>query len=319
VVRKIRIVIAALVALLAGLVAAPIALAGTCPGPCLAVGVSDILNGAPQASSVDSISGSKVLHGTRGWFVQMNNASTLTTTNASISVQSGYPASKFMGVSSLPVSTSAATLSPNQQLGLNLNSTIGVAFAAGFNSSRAMSPGVVPAGGGHQVVKVTFTRTSSTACITNTPGLEGCAYIGDLETGLAGASVETVAAPSNLNQSEGFTSKLTASGANWTLNDPILGKKYVVTVLISLPARAKSYHYKPMLGLDLGASGPHGCGSPGGDPCATPTTHVTLSDAALDGATLGAGQITFSVDQSFEWDEGGPPREADVRCSGLVH
>jgi hypothetical protein len=42
--------------------------------------------------------------------------------------------------------------------------------------------------------------------------------------------------------------------------DPILGKKYVVTVLVSLPARAKSYHYKPMLSLQLGASGPRGCG-----------------------------------------------------------
>ncbi len=313
-VRRVGIVLAATTALLAGLVTAPVALAGTCPGPCLALTVSNDLNAPPQASTVDYIPGWAVLHGTRSWFFSMEAASALTATNASISVHTGYPKSNFPGVTSFPVSRSTTALNPGQTLSLGLNSTIGETFSAGFSSSRVMSPGVIPAAGGHQTVQVAFKRTTAVDCAA---GVASCGFNGNLVTGLAGASVQTVTAPSNLNQSEIFSSNVTGPGADWTVNNPILGKLYVVTVTIKLPARAHSYQYKPWLAIDLSGAGPHGCQV---DPCtALATTQVTLADPSLDGATPGAGRITFSAKQFFEWDEGGPPRNVQVRFSGLIH
>lgn len=299
--RKVRIVLAALIALSAGLVATPVALAGSCPSPCVGVSLVDSESSVLPAS-VNSVSGTKVLHGTWGWSFGMQNG-TVAATNASLSVESGYPASDFVGVTSFPVSTSAATFGPGQSLGVNLNSTIGASFSAGFNSSRSMQPTVIPAKGGKQSVKVTFRRTSTTAC-TN-----GCDYQGDLVPGLAGAKVLGLTRPSNLNQGELFGSTVTASGAHWDLNGPILNKTYVVTVQISLPKEGISYHYKPEVDMSMGFPGGHGCG---GDTCVGPTSTVTLPDATLDGPTPGAGQITFSMDQAFIWDEGGPPLQTNV-------
>lgn len=314
--RKVQVAVAAMFAVAAGLIATPVALAGNCTNPCVGIGVVD-QESSFQPSSVNSVSGTKVLHGTRSWSFGMSNENTVAATNASLSVESGYPASDFVGVTSFPVTASSATFGPNQTLGVDLNSTIGVAFSSGFNSSRAMTPTVIPAKGGQQSVKFTFKRTNSSACITNTPGLEGCSFGGNLATGLAGAAITAVVAPKNLTQKENFTSNFTASGANWNLNDPILGKQYAVTFLISLPKEASSYHYKPEVGLYLTSAGGHGCGGAGGDTCVGPTNTVTLPDATLDGPTPGAGQITFSVDQAFIWDEGGPPLLTSVSYGAL--
>jgi hypothetical protein len=307
--RKVRIVLAIFVTLSAGLIATPVAFAGNCPSPC--VGMSLVDNeSSSQSASVNSVSGTKVLHGTWGWSFGMTNG-TMAATNASLSVESGYPASDFVGVTSFPVSTSAATFGPGQSLGVNLNSTIGASFSAGFNSSRAMTPTVIPAKGGKQSVKVTFTRTSTSEC-TN-----GCDLQGGVSPGLAGAKILGLTRPSNLNQGELFSSTVSASGAQWDLNGPILNKKYAVTVQISLPKEGTSYHYKPEVDLSMGFPGGHGCGSQGGDTCVGPTNMVTLPDATLDGPTPGAGQITFSVDQAFIWDEGGPPLQTDVNYGAM--
>ncbi|MHB8398327.1 MAG: hypothetical protein ACYDCI_05255 [Candidatus Limnocylindrales bacterium] len=131
-----------------------------------------------------------------------------------------------------------------------------------------------------------------------------------------------MAGPSNLNQQEGFSSGIDPSGANWNLNDPILGKTYTVTVTISLPDLGHSYVYKPSIALQLSqtGSGPSGChttsaNSP--DACVGPKSSVTVPDPSLNGATAGAGQVTLSVDQSVTWDLGGPGTVTEVRYTGL--
>lgn len=297
-----------------GLLWAPTALAGTCgPSPCLGLGITDESR-ASQPPSVDAVSGSQTLQGSRAWFFQIQNSyGAGTATNASISVQSGYPASSFVGVTSFPVSTSTAVLGPNQALALSLNSSIPASFTSGFDSTRSMSPQVVPAGGGPVSVQVTFTRTDSTTCITNTPGFEGCNYSGTLQPGLNGATVLSLSGPLNLDQSEGFSSNVQPFGASWSLNDPILGKTYSLTVNLSLPDLGHAYVYKPFVNLDLTDSGPHGCEQ---DTCAGPSTTLTLADPTLDGGTLGRGQLTFSVDQSFMWDEGGPLPQTSLQYTG---
>ena len=305
-------------ALVGGLLRVHPALAGTCdPSACLGLGVGDVAE-ATQPASVDSVAGSATVSGSRSWFFQIKNSSTQSATHASISVQTGYPVSSFRGVNSVPVSTTMPSLDPGQQLELDLNalsSTIPVSFSPGFDSSRSMDLGDIPRGGATQSVQIAFTRTDSSACITNTPGMEGCNFGGDLDTGLAGAAIVGLDRPSNLSQSEGFSSTMRSDHATWGLNDPVLGKQYVVTVRIALPDRGVAYHYKPFVGLALSATGPHGCQQ---DSCVGPTTHVTLPDSTLDGPTPGSGQLAFSVDQPFMWDQGGPPKDRSVRYSGLA-
>ena len=292
-----------------------VALAGTCgPNGCLGLTVADVVNSF-QPPGVDSVPGSEVLSGTRASSFVIRNTTNQTATNASISVQSGYPASRFDGVSSLPVSTSTATLGVSQELQLDLHSNIPIAFRSRFDSSRTMDPQAIPSGGGVQTVHVAFTRTDSSACITDTPGTEGCTWSGHLDTGLPGASIVGVSDPTNLDNSEGFNKTVQSTSVSWGLNDPILGKRYEVAVQISLPDRGRAYRYKPVISLALGAAGPHGCQQ---DQCPSPTTHVSLADPALDGATPGAGQAAFSVDQQVTWDEGGPPLQSGVIYTGLV-
>ena len=304
---------AAVVAASVGLASAPVALAGTCPNPCLGVGFID-WESASFPADVDSSQGSEVLQGLRSWSVSIGERSQAAT-NAAISIQSGYPASSLKG----PLSASAAVL--DQSLGLDLNSTIPVSFSPGFDSARSMSPAVIPAGGGQQSVQVTFRRTDASACVTNIPGLEGCRFEGNLPSGWAGAAIVAVAGPSNLNQKEVFSSNWQPSGANWYLGDPILGKTYTVTVTISLPDLGRSYVYKPFVGLSLDDSGPHGCPGPNElgtkDTCVGPTKRVTRPDATLDGATPGSGVATFSADQSFIWDLGGPRPGTKVSYDAL--
>jgi len=307
----------AVVAASAGFVSAPVALAGTCPGPCLGLSFGDNAT-AVRPAGVDVTQGSEVLQGLRSWGLAIHNDQydTVAATHAVINVQTGYPASSLEG----PLSASTAALGP-VVLGLDVNSTIPVAFTPGFDSTRSMSPEVIPAGGGRQLVRVTFTRTDASACQTNIPGQEGCGFIGVLDlAGLAGAAIVAVAGPSNLDQSESFVSNLQPSGANWTMGDPILGKTYTVTATISLPDLGHAYVYKPSVMLTLGDSGPTGCHSTSAnslDTCAGPTMSVTVPDATLDGATPGAGKVTFSVDQSVIWDIGGPRPDTSVLYAGL--
>lgn len=261
------------------------------------------------------VPGTQVLQGTNSWSFSMNNASSQTATNASITVQSGYAASRFQGVSSFPVTTSAPALAPGQALSLTLSSDITTAFQPGFDSARAMSPLTIATGGGTQTVHVAFTRTDASACPSNTPGFEGCSYKGDVATGIPGAAIVGFSAPTNLDQSERFNSNVQPDHVDWGMNDPILGKQYVVTVVIALPNQGAPYRYKPIVHLDLGASGAHGCGQ---DSCVGPTTSVTLPEPTLDGPTPGSGHVTFSVNQPFTWDEGGPIREATVGYSGMM-
>lgn len=308
---------AAALAASAGLMSAPMALAGTCPGPCLGLSFGDDAS-AVRPAGVDVTQGSEVLQGLRSWGLAIHNDQydTVAATHALINVQSGYPASTLEG----PLSVSTAALGP-VVLGLDVNSTIPVTFIPGFDSTRAMSPEVIPAGGGSQLVQVTFTRTAASACQTNIPSEEGCGFEVVLGLdGLAGASIAAVTGPSNLDQGETFTSNLQPSSANWNMGDPILGKTYAMTATINLPDLGYAYAYKPSVMLTLGDSGPTGCHSTSAnslDTCAGPTMSVTLPDASLDGATPGAGKVTFSVDQSVIWDIGGPRPDTSVLYAGL--
>jgi hypothetical protein len=278
-------------------------LAGGCGSPCLGVGVADVLNSS-LPSSVDSVSGSQVLAGHRSWNMSLQSTpGSGTATNASISVQSGYPPALFNGVSAFPVTTSTAAIGPNQELDLSLNGGITASFATGFDSARTMSPALIPSAGGQQTVRITATRTDPSACITNIAGQEGCTLSGNIATGMPGAAIVSVSPPANLNQSEQFSSNTNPLGVDLHLNDPILGKAYSVTVVISLPSRGHPYFYKPTVGLSLGSPGPHGCQQ---DVCSGPSTSATIADPTLDGAVPGAGQVTVSADQAFIWDQGGP-------------
>jgi hypothetical protein len=303
--RRLGIVLAAtVVAISVGLVSAPVALAGTCPGPCLGVGGMDGST-AIRPAGIDSTASSEVLDGLRVWHFNIDDQYPVATTNATISVQSGYPASSFGG----PLLVSTPVLNHSgQSLDLDLISTIPVSFSPGFDSTRSMDPAVIPVGGGQQSVQVTYTATNAANC-----GPNGCLFGGGLTTGLGGGgAIGKVTGPSNLNQQGNFIQNPGPAGVNWTFAG-VLGKTYTVTVTLNLPDLGHAYSYKPSVWVLLGGFAPQGCGPNGGDKCTTsPTKSLTLADATLDGGTPGAGKVTFSSDQPFLWDAGTPPRQASI-------
>ena len=312
--RLFRLAVAGLLVVTGTAPAHPV-LAGSCTAPCLAVGISDNVN-VNLPPTADSLSGAESVTGLRSWLFSLSNASGSPVTNASITVNGGYPASDFVPPASLPATASQAVLNPGQELDLNLRSTISTTFSTRFDSSRSVLPLLIPPGGAEQLVTVTATPVDAGTCRINPFGDTECALLGDLQTGLAGAAVVSVTAPANLDQGELFHASSPAPGvATWVLNGPQLGKSYTFTVLLSLPDRDRPYVYKPWLNLDLTDAGPHGCLA---DPCIDPTSTISIPDATLDGSAPGSGSVTFSADQPSQWDTGGPPSTTGVHYSGVV-
>ena len=298
------------------------ALAGTCQAPCFGLGVTD-RESARRPASVDSTAGSATLSGQRGWSFQLGNtyAGNGQATNAAISVSSGYGPSLFdagcsgTAVGSFPYVSSQGVLAAGQSLSTDLCSTIPVTFAPGFDSGRSMTPLLIPAGGGQQSVAVTVALTDPAMCRTG-GGSPECGFGGQvLAAGPAGASVASITGPANLDQGESFQADPSSGpGVSWNLNGPVLSKRYTVTVVLNLPNLGSPYSFKPVVDLNLGDSGPHGCQV---DVCGGPATSVSIADPTLDGPTAGSGRITFSADQSRLWDQGGPPTTTRVHYTGL--
>lgn len=79
----------------------------------------------------------------------------------------------------------------------------------------------------------------------------------------------------------------------------------------------RPYDYKPALQVNYSDSGPRGCGA---DACTGPALQstVVIPDPTLDGGGVaGTGQVTFTANPGFIWDEGGPPLTRVVHYAPL--
>ncbi len=235
---------------------------------------------SPTATSAQAAT---MQHGNRSWGIFLSNNSQTSVTNAAITVQSGYDPSLFPGVAAFPVTYTQSTLAPGQQLVSGLPpSNIPVDFTLGFNSTRAVSPVLIPVGGTQQTVTITMTSIDSRYA----PAITG--FLVDLDSTLPGVSVVSTTNPNNLDQGETIGTSVPFGLFQWQLHSPQLNKQYSFKAVLHVPNPfGVPFVYQPQ-----GRVG----GSPFTSLCeACSGSSITIKDATLDGNAPGSGGATFSV------------------------
>lgn len=237
----------------------------------------------------DSSSATTSFAGYPTWTFQLKSGSDSGVTSPTISVATGYDPAllKIMNppvpVTSLPVTYTQPSLAPFG--GMNTRPIIGpnipLTFQTGFASTRSVSPLVVPAGGGDQVVTLTVTPID--------PAIRGVGII--LSDNIRGTTLVSFTPPSNLSNGEFFSGPNPQQIAGWNLGNVQTGKTYAMSAVIHVPNPfGVAYVHRSSWGLFGRVPAPGGCAGCGG-----PSGSVTLAEPLLDGPTPGSGRITFSV------------------------
>ena len=221
--------------------------------------------------------------------------------NASISVASGYDPSVLFNLltdapaTSLPIVQSQPSLPPGGgHLGLQVGGFNPTATAvAGCDTSRSLSPLVVPVGGGQQTFTVTFHCTDPV--ITDV----GAQFY--LE-GLPGATVVSFTPPSDLQDGEQLNAPgpLPESAGAFGLNigQIVTGKTYTASFVLQVPNPfGIPFANKPE--IDSGEN--HNVPDAGCFACG-PQSTITVPVPNLDGPTPGAGSVTFSASEPHVWN-----------------
>jgi IPT/TIG domain-containing protein len=253
-------------------------------------------------TTVGSVSAGTVQAGFRTWYSFLWNRSQTTVTNATISVMSGYAPSLFDNVSSFPYSsTDPSPLPPDQPYAAgNLwpkytlpQNMIHVNYSLGFDSSRTVSPAVIPVGGTQQTLTIKVTPADS-RYLTTANGFVAFNII--FRSNVPGVTVVSTTNPGNLDQGEQlYTPPNTPGLFQWQLVMPQLNKTYTFAAVLNVPnATGAPFTYLPEVQI-------------GGERQTTVADNVsgpavTVTDPTLDGATAGSGAVTFSVaETSHTW------------------
>lgn len=281
---------------------APATLAGTIPtAPVVNVTVdAGVAAGVP--ASTDSVAAGTTLDATAYWDLGIGNPLSQTVTNPTISVASGYDPSLLDPdygdpAAALPIVFGQPALSGESKLDHGLGSTIDRTEQPGCDTARAVSPLVVPVGGGQQTI--TFTIRCNDAA--------GTAVNGGLFVGVPGATLVSFVGPLNLDQGEtlfgppgswfGNPGDVNA-GFGIGLENLVAGKTYTFTTVIQTPNPfGVAFVQKPDITLEEQVPRLSGCVG-----CGVPSTSITVAEPTLDGASTGAGQVTFSAGESHVWN-----------------
>jgi hypothetical protein len=213
--------------------------------------------------------------------------------NASISVASGYDPSALFATS-LPIVESQPSLPPGGgHLGLQVGGFDPTATAvAGCDTSRSLSPLVVPVGGGQQTFTVTFHCTDP--AITDV----GAQFY----VGLPGATVVSFTPPSDLHDGEQLNAPgplpISAGAFGLDIGQIIIGKTYTASFVLQVPNPfGIPFANKPE--IDSGEN--HNVPDAGCFACG-PQSTITVPVPNLDGSTPGAGSVTFSAGEPHVWN-----------------
>jgi hypothetical protein len=242
-----------------------------------------------------SNSAGAVLNGVRGWRTYIENRSQAGVTNAAVTVDSGYNPSLFFWngpVASFPATKSVSTLAAGQVYDAEqgLTSSIPVAFAAGYDSTRTVDTATIPVGGGQQTVTVTVTLRDQ--------GYEASDILGQfniiVDSELPGVTVASWIGPDNLNQGEELFTPTPPPGSvfHWQLlgDRPHRDKAYRFTAVLNVPnPYTAPITFRPHVGID-------GALESRLSDVFGPTAQV--ADPTLDGGTAGRGGSTFAVAES---------------------
>ena len=240
-----------------------------------------------------SVQATAVQNGYRSWFSTIGNYTQAPVSNATVSIMSGYDPSLFEGVTSFPVTGTIASIDPGQGwFGPSLNpaqnpyQTLPVTYSLGYDSTRTVSPSVIPAGGGQQTVTIALTPVDARYGPAPNRTVNFNIFI---SSPLPGVTVASFTNPSNLDQGETLqTGSNSFAIFHWGLGAPVLGKQYTFTATLNVPnPSGVPFDYRPLVQFagDLLTTICDGC---------TGST-VTVKDPTLDGNVPGSGAMTFSV------------------------
>ena len=236
--------------------------------------------------------------GTKAWDFFLVNNSLASVTNPTITVNSGLSPSLFPGVSSFPVTKSQASLAPGETFDAGeLRSDIPVDFTLGYDSTRTVSPGVIPVGGTQQTLTVTVTPIDPRYQSGGTPDSPVGVFPIIIDSQVPGVSVVSATDPDNLNQGEQLVPAQAPPGSlfEWILGHTQINKTYTFTAVLNVPnATGAPFTYSPGVSIN-GAKLTFLCPACLG-------SAVTVADATLDGNLPGSGSATFSVaETSHTW------------------
>jgi len=246
-----------------------------------------------------SVLATDVQNGNKFWFSTIGNYTQTPVTNAAVSIMSGYDPSLFDSVTSFPVIGTTASIAPSQGwLGPSLNpvseqnpGALSVSYSLGYDSTRTVSPSVIPAGGGQQTVTMTLTPVDAEYGPQPNRTVNFDIFI---SSPLPGVTVASFTNPGNLDQGETLqTGSNSFAIFHWDLGAPVLGKQYTFTATLNVPnTSGMPFEYRPLVQFAAGLLTTVCDGCPG--------SSVTVKDPTLDGNAPGSGAMTFSVDQTSD-------------------
>ena len=259
-----------------------------------------------EPADVDSVGADSTLTGLRTWYASMCSTTADTLPKPSISVDGSFQT--FTPPVSFPAGTrSQSSLAGNGCLSLpNLageswggSGVDDVAITTGYDVSRTMSPATIAPGGDTQTVQVSITPRD--------PRDEQVTL--DVEIGSdqrAQIDTSSVGWPTVGGGEQAGTKTAEPAYVYTTVNNPVVGKTYTLTVRIHVPnSTSVARAFKPALNAGAGFHVDVDAGTP---PADGPST-------AVHDDLLG-GTFTFSFDAPIHWTHN-LWREQDVNFAGL--
>jgi hypothetical protein len=266
-----------------------------------ALEVADYVTIVPQ--DVISMQAATLQKGFMDWLSMITNYSQTPVTNATASVTSGYDPSFFRWpVASFPFTESVDSIAGggSQIMGklLHESSTFPpVYYSLGYDSTKTVSPIMIPVGGTQQTVTITVTPVDSRYAS------EGDSFVVTIKSNISGVTVVSTTDPTNLDQGQQVNDVVPGDDPNyglfqWHLDSffPFqLNKQYTFTAVLNVPNQSGApVEFLPEVRID-GIVSTLVC-----EACAGPTTVVP--DATLDGPVPGIGAVTFSVaETNYTW------------------
>jgi hypothetical protein len=236
-----------------------------------------------------SVQAATIQHGFLSWYSLINNMATVPVTNATVSFMSGLDPTIF-GLSTFPYVDTFASLAPGEtqfagRLQPNDTQQIPVNFSLGYDSTKTVSPIMIPVGGTQQTVTITITPIDPGYAVRGPAG--SAIHIG-FNTNVPGVTVTSATYdPANINQGEHIDTSQDKF-YEWHLFDPNINKTYTFTAVFHIPnPYGIPFEFQPEINVN-GDRQTLICNT-----CAGPT--VTVHDPTLDGSVPGSGAVTFSV------------------------
>jgi parallel beta-helix repeat protein len=267
---------------------------------------------ASSTSATESMSAGTSLSGVLGTPLTLFNTGSSTLNSPTIAISTGLPASDFPG-DAIPVGISAPSLSPNGQLNSFYNLSNPVGFTPGFDSSRSVSPLVIPP------YEPTQQDTLQTVIVTVTPrdsryftpgglptsiGLQfgnlvaGPGPSGNSTPNVQFVSLVSIFPPSNLTP--GVENWANGGPNTWFLYNPVQNKTYIFTMVFQVH-NPNSFPVNGKTSLDVNMTVYYqSTPSFGNEVTITDNTCLNGSSTCLDGS-ITYSAISSSGGSSIGW------------------